>query len=334
MTTVASALFAEMLGIALLAWASIAITRRYALSRGVLDAPGDRSSHTIPTPRGAGVGLIVGAVAGFVLLERFALDAATALALTAVMPTAFVGWIDDHRPLPVLPRLSAHVLSGLLLVPVAVSNASTDFTPVVGLLAVFLTVSAINVINFMDGIDGLIGLQALVFASHISIISPPASASRLLSLALGAASVGFLAWNWSPAKIFLGDVGSGGVAVLGLIAGFLAWGSSGRAFIEIFLPLFAIFLDATVAMYRRIKRRESLTTAHRSHLYQRLANEQAWGHAKVSLTYGIVAAAGLAVVQAPDSWRVVAVPAYLLVVTLLGWRLDAFAALPKASALG
>lgn len=285
--------------VGLVSWSTVAGIRAYALKRGVLDQPSSRSSHLAPTPRGGGAGLVAATLIGFlVLTPTSTLTWRVVLALCAVIPTAIVGWFDDHGSLPVWPRAAAHLLSGLLIVPLAVSVPAPGIPVFIAAAGwVLITLSAINVVNFMDGIDGLIGLQTLVFGAHLGLLGGPSSLGGALGVALAASAVGFLAWNWAPAKIFLGDVGSGSVAILGLLAGLLVWGTQRFPFVLIFLPLVPIFLDAAATVVWRARRGERLTQAHRSHLYQRLANESGWGHAPVSLVYGLGAIAGVVAVQ-------------------------------------
>jgi UDP-N-acetylmuramyl pentapeptide phosphotransferase/UDP-N-acetylglucosamine-1-phosphate transferase len=156
-------------------------------------------------------------------------------------------------------------------------------------------VSAINVVNFMDGIDGLIGSQLALYGAYVALLAPAGSVPALLGVAVAGASLGFLRSNWAPAAIFLGDVGSGAYGVLAVLAG-LGLVSAGEptTIVRAYLPLFPLFLDATVTLVRRARAGERLATPHRSHLYQRLANGP-WGHARTTLAYGAAAAIGCAV---------------------------------------
>lgn len=291
----------------------------------MLDTPGERSSHIVPTPRGGGAGVAGAAVVTYLLLGPVdGLDWRIALALVSILPTAMVGWLDDHKPLPVLPRFLAHLGSALLLVPLAIEPGLPPTTTVLLTASwVFATVSAINVVNFIDGIDGLIGLQAVVFAVHLVLLSESEGAAWTLGISVASSSAAFLLWNWAPARIFLGDVGSGALAVLGLVGGLLVWRESKWPFIAVFLPLFPIFLDAAVAIARRARKREPLAIAHRTHLYQRIANEGGWGHARVSMLYCIAAAmATVVVVAVPGRWVLNASGLYAIAVFGLGAWLD------------
>jgi Fuc2NAc and GlcNAc transferase len=196
---------------------------------------------------------------------------------------------------------------------------------------VFWTVSAINVVNFMDGIDGLIGSQIALYSAYVVAASPSASYAAAFGAALAGAALGFLPWNWSPARIFLGDVGSGALGCAAVVAGLLAIRSTGLGIVGAYLPLFPLFLDGAATIVRRARRGERLTTPHRSHLYQRLANS-AWGHARVSILYLVAAGAGAGVAL----WGATAGPVagaaascvYATAVAVTGWWLDRSVPLP------
>lgn len=295
-----------------LVYAAVGVVRAYALHRGVLDLPTARGSHTRPTPRGGGLGLVAGVLAAAVPALAHAGVPGTPLvaAVLAVLLVAAVGWVDDHRGAGVGARLAIHAAAAALVAGLAFAAAArgaaiwahadgvvvrgAGSAAVVGACAwwAFWTVSAINVVNFMDGIDGIIGAQLAVFGLYaVTIGGPPAAPPVLLGSALCAGAVGFLAWNWSPARIFLGDVGSGAAGVLVVVLGLtmVVWAdvSVPRAF----LPLYPLFLDAAVTLVRRRRSGERITTPHRSHLYQRLANGP-WSHARTAAVYAAAAGVG------------------------------------------
>jgi Fuc2NAc and GlcNAc transferase len=302
-------------------WILVGLIRRYAISRNVVAQPTARGSHQAPIPRGGGAGLVIAAIGCFIAaIGVDAMDWKLAFALAGVVPAAAVGWIDDHASLPVLPRVAAHVASGLLIAPLAVGEATSVSAAAAVVLWTVITVSAINVVNFMDGLDGLIALQAVIFGAHLAFLGGDGNhAGQLLGLSLAGAAAGFLIWNWAPAKIFLGDVGSGSLAVLGVIGGILAWRRSGFQFIAVFLPLFPIFLDALITVLRRLRRGESLTQAHRQHLYQRLANEMGLGHARVAAAYGLSAIIASALVLGVPRGAIVTASAWYALVAFVAW---------------
>ncbi len=236
----------------------------YARAAGIIDQPGRRRSHVVPTPRGGGIGIVVGVLGGIAcmaLWQPALIDASLAAALligTGVV--AAVGWYDDHRSLGVVPRLLAHALVAALLVFVlfrgaihpAWTAAIAVSAPVFWLAAVTATVASINAHNFMDGIDGLLALQAIfVFVTAAAcgwLVGTPAFA---LACAIAAAAVvGFVPFNIPRARAFMGDVGSGALGFLIaalLLAGMLR---------GILSPCIALLLPS------------AFVSAHREHLYQ------------------------------------------------------------------
>lgn len=272
--------------------------RGYAVRRAMLDIPNARSSHTAPTPRGGGLAIVfcvlaiatAGSLAGLVEL-RLAVALAGGGGLVAL-----AGWLDDRRGLGAGPRLACHIAAatwaaawlGGLPVLALPSGALTLGLPG-GLLAVVGIVWATNLFNFMDGIDGLAAGEAVTLGSAgvLLLIAGGASGAILLPAAVTTASLGFLSWNWAPARLFMGDVGSGflgfAFAVLAIWsertgdASLLLWGVAAMAFV----------FDATVTLARRLGRREGLVAAHRHHAYQRLTRS-GLGHAQVVGLYTLL----------------------------------------------
>ena len=276
----------------------VGLVRWDAVRRGLLDVPNARSSHQLATPRGGGLGLLL-ALAIAVTFGAFSASTAPGvpalLGSLAVLIVAAAGWMDDHGGAPVRLRILVHLGAGLLLLPlVSPAPLPAILAPLAAGWWVFWTVSAINVVNFMDGIDGIIGLQGFVFGVYCVLATADGGNSQLLGLALAGSSAGFLLWNWSPARIFMGDVGSGALGVLFVLTGAMLAREGRVDFIAAFAPLSPIFLDAAVTLVRRARRGERLSVAHRSHLYQRLANGGV-GHARVTLGYGVAAASCAAI---------------------------------------
>lgn len=272
--------------------------RVYALRRAMLDVPNARSSHSAPTPRGGGLaivlsvlGVTLGGAVGGLIDPRLAVALVGGGALVAV-----AGWLDDVRGLGARPRLLCHTaaagwavawLGGL---PVLILPGGPVLLGLAGtLLAVIGIVWATNLFNFMDGIDGLAAAEAVVLGAGggLLLMAGGAGGAILLPAALAMASLGFLFWNWSPARLFMGDVGSGFLgftfATVGLwseragTASVLLWGVAGMAFV----------FDATVTLARRLRRGEALAAAHRHHAYQRLLRA-GLGHAQVVGLYSLL----------------------------------------------
>lgn len=276
-----------------------ALLRRYAIARRILDVPNDRSSHTVPTPRGGGVAIVVAFIGSLALLwGSHVLDWRVACALTgAGALIALVGFLDDHRHVAARWRLLAHFLAAIWalaclggLPPVAALGGSADLGWGGNLLAVVALVWLLNLYNFMDGIDGIAGVEAVtvcVGAVALYVTSSAPSSDWVLPAALAAATLGFLVWNFPPAKIFMGDAGSG---FLGLMLGALAIRGAALhpAWLWSWIILLGVFVvDATVTLLRRLARRERVYEAHRSHAYQS-ASRRIGSHRPVTLAVGAI----------------------------------------------
>ena len=303
------------------------IARRKREKR-LLDLPNHRSSHSVPTPRGGGAGLVL-AVAVFTAVEAYRLHPAYSFQLVVLgavlLALALVGWRDDHESMPVATRLGTHVAAGCATAILV--NAIHPLTGAanVGWLVLWLfwTTASINIVNFMDGIDGMVASQGFVYGLYLVMLLPDNSFARHFAAVLAASCLGFLIWNWAPARIFLGDVGSGPLGLFFAVAGALAL--DGAPVPLIFLPLFPLYLDALITLLRRLGRGEQLTTAHRSHLYQRIANSGV-GHAPTTAMYTIASiiggATGVAVKSATPEVMAAAILIYVFLVTSLWLAVD------------
>jgi Fuc2NAc and GlcNAc transferase len=275
------------------------LLRRYALARNVLDIPSDRSSHRVPTPRGGGLAIVVTFLAGVLILAGVGeISRALAVALVGAGGiVALIGFVDDHRHVAAKWRLVAHFvaatwalwwLGGLPSVQLVGGMASLAWLGSV--LAALALVWLLNLYNFMDGIDGIAGVEAVtvcIAAVALYATRPSTGAEQVLPALLAAATLGFLIWNFPPAKIFMGDAGSG---FLGLMLGVLAVRAAAvsPAWLWSWIILLGVFtVDATVTLVRRLWRREKVYQAHRSHAYQRAALLRG-AHAPVSLTVAAI----------------------------------------------
>ena len=263
-----------------LAWTATGLIRKYALSRSLIDIPNARSSHTTPMPRGGGLAIVLTFFVGLLYLyARGAILIEYAIALFGGGGlVALVGFFDDHKHVPARWRILIHFVAAAwalywvggfpTLNLAGISLNLSIFGYVLG--AVFL-VWLLNLYNFMDGIDGIAGIEALFVALAAGLLecSSVNTGNELPMLALlASACLGFLIWNWPPAKIFMGDVGSG---FLGFVLGSLALITvhSGNLSIWSWLILLAVFwVDATFTLLRRIVRGDRWYQAHCSHAYQ------------------------------------------------------------------
>ncbi|CAL1240784.1 MraY family glycosyltransferase [Candidatus Methylocalor cossyra] len=316
------------------------VVRGYALER-LVDLPNARSSHRVPTPRGGGVAIVaVFALAAIALYGQGRLALSTLMALSGALPVAAIGFWDDHGH--VSPRwrlLVQFAAAGWALYWIGGFDRlrfGGDIYPLGGagpVLGALFIVWMVNLYNFMDGIDGLAGGEAITATLSAAWLlglggtaPPEADALRVAALALAAATGGFLVWNWPPAKIFMGDVGSGFVGfLLGLLA--LHSAAGGGPSLAVWLILLGVFcVDATLTLARRVVGGQPWYQAHCSHAYQHAARRWA-GHRPVTLA---VLAINL-VWLLPWAWAAVAWPrwegaflvaAYAPLVGLAAW-LDA-----------
>lgn len=267
---------------ALCAWLTGQI-RTYAIHKRVIDLPNERSSHHVPTPRGGGIAIAVTVIAS--LLSAAAagwVNQSEALALAAGGAlVAAIGLVDDIWALRRRWRLLGHFAAAALVLgwaggfpPVAVLDVSIEPGLATSLLAAVYIVWMINLTNFMDGIDGVAATEVVVVAgcgAALCAVAVPGGAGWLAPLLLAAAAAGFLVWNWPPARIFMGDSGSG---FLGLALAALSIHAAAAApplFWSWVILLGVFVVDATVTLARRAITGQRIFDAHRTHAYQHAA---------------------------------------------------------------
>ena len=289
---------AQLIGVfgvlAVLAFFLTGWVRHYALIR-LLDVPNARSSHTQPTPRGGGLAIVLALAIALPLgAWQGLIPVSLGLALFACVPLAVIGLIDDHGDVPARWRFLVQLLVAAWVLFVF---GGADHLRVAGRLLflgwlgvplgiLFLT-WLLNLFNFMDGIDGIEGVEVsfIAFAASCLLVGwsdPSHSSEALVLIATFGATVGFLVWNWPPARIFMGDVGSG---VLGfLLASIMLYSSlTDGLSLVVWIILSGIFLvDATLTLVIRLFRGERWYEAHRSHAYQH-ASRRYGSHRVVTL---------------------------------------------------
>jgi Fuc2NAc and GlcNAc transferase len=256
----------------------------------ILDVPSARSSHTAPTPRGGGLGIVAAFAAGqLAIVLAGTVSSAIVGALACAYAVALVGYVDDLRSVSAAMRLSVQAAAAMIaltllspLPPLSIVGVPIPAGP--GAVLYFLGLLWLtNLYNFMDGIDGLAASQAVAVCMIWMILAIPFSAI-VLPLVLAAATAGFLHYNWPPARVFMGDVGSG---FLGFALGVVSIAMAGTTETEIglwLIPLAGFIGDATATLLVRIARGRRPDKPHRSHLYQRLSRR--WNsHARVTLVY-------------------------------------------------
>ncbi len=320
-------LFPAALAIALASATATGLLLTPLRRRAILDHPNHRSSHQTPTPRGGGLAIIpiiLAAWAATLLIEP---QPALIAALVGAGGLAALSWIDDLRSLPAAGRFTAQAVAVAFGMIWLAGGPNTAFQGPVfqGLLPFWLDTAAaaiawlwfINLFNFMDGIDGISGVEAASIGlglSGLGLLAGHAPTSVWLPLSLSMAALGFLRFNWHPARIFLGDVGS---VPFGYLLGWLLLQAAAAGYWApaLILPLYYL-ADATLTLLRRAARREKVWQAHREHFYQR-AVQKGRSHGQVSLAVlaanAVLAALALLAVAQP----VVALAAAAAAVALL-----------------
>lgn len=259
----------------------------YAHRKGMLDQPGQRRSHRVPTPRGGGIGIMAATLAcmpacGWLIDPAVPVFPLLAIWLGTVLVAA-IGWWDDHHDLPVLPRLAVHGTAALLVgVSLNVTGLSWAWLP----LLVLVGSGSINLHNFMDGIDGLLAQQAIFVFLGTGWIALTVGQIALASMAFAAASAtaGFLVYNRAPARIFMGDVGSGALGFLIFAFGALLWFIDRGSLWAMIILSSAFVVDAGLTLLLRIMRGKRWYSAHREHAYQWLVRRGA-SHGRVCAGY-------------------------------------------------
>jgi len=257
------------------------LVRQYALNRSIIDVPNERSSHTIPTPRGGGLAIVVVllmAIGYCYLINIFSLVFMLALG-GGIFIVAIVGWIDDHKHIPALFRAMLYALAAIWAItwinrefPLYIEAYRFPFSLLGHIFIILGIVWLTNLFNFMDGTDALAGMESICVSSAVCFLFflEGQLGMMLVSAVIFTSCCGFLFWNWPPAKIFMGDVGS---CSLGFCFGIMAVLSelTNSVSMAIWFVLLAVFIcDATFTLLMRIIRREKWYKAHKTHAYQRL----------------------------------------------------------------
>ncbi len=264
--------------------------RLIARSFEIMDVPNIRSSHSIPIPRGGGVAILIAFAIFFFVTQGFG----SALSLYFVMPAlgiGLIGLIDDFKGLSPLTKLALEFICAYIIfigfsfsyVPLGPYNWVTGKLPAAFFALLWIS-GFTNFFNFMDGIDGIAAGQALIASAFLAIHFSRAGDQPLTFVAtlVAGCSLGFLAINAPPAKLFMGDAGS---LFLGFVLSALILIGSVRLKIPFWLlalPLYNFLFDTVYTLIRRVVRREKWHVAHRSHLYQRLT-ATGRSHRKVTL---------------------------------------------------
>jgi UDP-N-acetylmuramyl pentapeptide phosphotransferase/UDP-N-acetylglucosamine-1-phosphate transferase len=295
--------------VVLLSWL-LRTGRAHALA---LDEPNHRSLHTAPTPRIGGLGIMSGGLLAMLAVGEFMLALLT-------LGLALVSWRDDRRHVAISVRLGLQFVAAVAWVGCFELSAWSA-------VAVVSLVWMANLYNFMDGSDGMAGGMAVFgFGAYSAAAWLGGDVSlSLLAAAIAAASLGFLRFNFPPARLFMGDVGS---VPLGFAAGALGYQGWMLALWPWWFPLLVFspfIMDATATLLCRSLRGERVSQAHREHYYQRLVR-MGWGHRRTALAeYGLmllVALSALAIARMPGDAQLVSLLCWAGIYAVLARRID------------
>lgn len=267
-----------------LAYAGVYWIRQLAIHRHIMDQPNERSSHSIPTPRGGGLAivvLVIGAVLALGILDRF--ESRSLVYIVSGVILAWLGWQDDVRSLSPRVRFAVQGLA-VVLTMLGMGYFSSVTIPLFGELQLgwagipitFLWILGLtNAYNFMDGIDGIgggvalsAGLGWMVLSSADWGLGDPLA--FWIALSLAASTLGFLGHNWPPARIFMGDVASTFLGYSFAVLPLMFAGEGGEPLMFGTAIMWTFIMDAGLTFLRRLSKRENVFAAHKTHLYQRL----------------------------------------------------------------
>jgi glycosyltransferase WbpL len=286
--------------LAILSYLGVWIIRRYAEKRQLLDHPNERSSHSLPTPRGGGLAIVLLVTGTAVWFVNEASLSRNLVYIICGLVIAWLGWRDDLRSLSPRVRFGVQALVAVVSIwglgyfsSVTIPLFGKLQLGVVGIVITFLWIIGLtNAYNFMDGIDGIAG--GVAFAAGLGWVLLTSNIEYLansfvfwIGLAIAASSLGFLGHNWHPAKIFMGDVSSTFLGYTFAVLPLMAANAEGDALMLGTLLMWTFIMDAGVTFIRRALRREKLLFGHRDHVYQRLVIG-GYSHSQISTMYTVL----------------------------------------------
>lgn len=282
-------------------------------SRWLVDAPNERSLHHRPVSRAGGVAILAGLAAGFTVATFIEAPASPyGWVLAGALVIGSISFADDVRPISPAVRILFHLAAAACVVPaglvverLVLPGTAFDLGMTAGaVLTVLFVTWVVNLYNFMDGMDGFAGGMTAIGFTTLAVLCARQDASVLVaaSLVVASASLGFLLFNFPPARIFMGDLGA---SLLGYLCAVLILSAERSASVPLWISIlvFSPFvIDASVTLVRRIIAGERPWRAHRSHFYQRLV-QLGWGHRRtVVREYGLMlacAATAMLALRAP-----------------------------------
>jgi Fuc2NAc and GlcNAc transferase len=298
----------------LLSFLLTAFIRNFAIKRKVFDYPNKRSSHSLPTPSGGGLAIVISWYAGLTVFYLTGLvESRLYYALMCGSLLAFVSLLDDFIGMPVILRLivqfsvavmSFYFMGGLR--PLVTLGIEINYPLFIYPLVIVGMVWFINLFNFMDGIDGIASVQALIICSVLFVFTWDLSCILLMLCVTG-----FLFWNWPKAKIFMGDVGSTQLGFILVVLGIYYHNHLELSILNWIMIASPFWFDATLTLFRRIRNKEKLSVAHRKHAYQRIVIA-GFSHEKVNFCLILINLVNILLIAVYREYKVLQIPLFLL----------------------
>ncbi len=266
------------------------VFRKVAIKKSIMDIPNERSSHTIPTPRGGGLAIVVSWFIGLIILYISGeIETKLFYALFSVIPLVIIGLMDDIFSLSPIIRFSIQMFTAALALYFLGGVDELDFgfyifknKYILTLLFFIGAVWFINLYNFLDGIDAYASLQAIFMGLALFIFTGDS-----VLLILVASVLGFLFWNWPKAKIFMGDVGSTMLGFTLFVLGVYFNNNESFNFVNWLIISSIFWFDATITLIIRFKNKEKLSLPHKKHAYQRIVI-YGYSHKKTVLIASVI----------------------------------------------
>ncbi|HEY5536025.1 MAG TPA: glycosyltransferase family 4 protein [Ignavibacteria bacterium] len=279
-------LFGTIIALGLLSYILTYLIKQFALRKKMFDIPNERSLHDTPTPKGGGVAIVFTWYIGItVLFFLGVIEQSLYYALLSGILLAIVSLIDDIRGLKPYIRLIVQFMTAISafyflngLRPLIMPDLHINYNYIVYPLAIVGMVWFINLFNFMDGVDGFASVEVIVICSVLFVMS-----WNMINILLISCVTGFIYWNWSKAKIFMGDVGSTQLGFILVVLGIYFHNTFEFSILNWIMLTSPFWFDATLTLFRRWRNHEKLSEAHRKHAYQRVV-QTGFSHEKVNIS--------------------------------------------------
>lgn len=261
------------------------LIRQFALRHKILDIPNERSSHSVPTPRGGGLAIVIAWYAGIsVLFFLGYIEKQLFLAFLSGILLAGISIIDDLYNIKPLIRFSVQIITAFLaflslggMNQIELSGFVINSKLFIYPVTIIGIVWFINLFNFLDGIDGYASMEAIMVSLVMYLLT-----GNIACLILIFSVMGFLIWNWPKAKIFMGDIGSTQLGFILIVLGIYFHNQNHLSIINWLMLSSLFWFDATLTLFRRWRNKETLTKAHKKHAYQRIV-QSGFSHSKTLL---------------------------------------------------